>query len=130
MNIKERRKFRRLYTYHLAKYHIVSKPKEDQQPVIAAIRDIGGGGICLQAEEALPISCVIQLYINFPQFPKPIPCLARVTWVKRIGRTGKFEIGMHFIDIEEIFRQAIIKRIESVHSIVEEKGAKKHEVPV
>ncbi|MDD5495835.1 MAG: PilZ domain-containing protein [Candidatus Omnitrophica bacterium] len=112
---KERRKFKRLNVYHLAKYRLISK--SNQSPIIAAIKDIGGGGICLNTEEYLPIASVIQLYVNFPKFPQAIPALAKIMWIKKIGRKNRYEAGIEFVDIEQIFRNAIVRSVEAVRSI-------------
>jgi c-di-GMP-binding flagellar brake protein YcgR len=107
---KERRNYLRLDAYHLAKYRLISK--SGQRPIIAAIKDIGGGGICLQTEEYLPISSVIQVYINFPKISQPIPTLAKIVWIRKMGKRNIYEAGVEFVDIEQIFRNAIVRSVE------------------
>jgi c-di-GMP-binding flagellar brake protein YcgR len=112
---KERRTYHRLHTYHLAKYRLIQKSGE--RPIIAAIKDIGGGGICLQTEEYLPRASIIQLYINFPKMRQPIPSLAKVIWIRKLGRKNLYEAGVEFVDIEQIFRNAIVRSVDAVRSI-------------
>jgi len=113
---KEKRAYLRLPVYHLVKYRLTSQPKEEP-PVITSIKDVSGGGIYLRLDEHLPVSTVIQLYINFPQIPQPIPTLAKVVWIKQLGKSKRYEAGVQFLEIEDAFRQAIIKRVESVRKI-------------
>ena len=107
---KERRKFVRLNAYHLVKYRLISEQK--QGLVIASIKDISGGGVCLSVEEELPKGSVLQVYINYPGFSAPIPCLAKVSWSKQIGKTNRYELGLEFLEIEDLLRQEIIQRID------------------
>lgn len=112
---KERRNYYRLHAYHLAKYHLIQKSGE--RPIVAAIKDIGGGGICLQTEEYLPIASIIQVYINFPKLSQPIPTLAKVVWVRRLGKKSVYEAGVEFVDIEQIFRNAIVRSVDVTRNI-------------
>jgi len=112
---KERRNYYRLHAYHLAKYRLIQKSGE--RPIVAAIKDIGGGGICLQTEEYLPIASIIQVYINFPKLSQPIPTLAKVVWVRRLGKKSVYEAGVEFVDIEQIFRNAIVRSVDVTRNI-------------
>jgi c-di-GMP-binding flagellar brake protein YcgR len=116
-NAKERRNYPRLQAYHLAKYRLIQKSGE--RPIVAAIKDIGGGGICLQTEEYLPIASIIQVYINFPKFSQPIPTLAKVVWIRKPGRKKVYEAGVEFVDIEQIFRHAIVRSVDAVRNMPE-----------
>ena len=117
---KERRKFLRLSAYHLAKYHVISGVKGGQK-VIVPIKDISGGGFCLLVDEELPVSTVIQVYIQFPGITQPIPCLAKVLWKKYLKRIKRYQVGAQFIEIEEILRREIVKRIDDVCKRAKEK---------
>lgn len=119
----DKRKHLRLHVYHLAKYRSLSDPNG---PLITAhIKDIGGGGACLCLEECLPVSTVIQLYINFPQSPQPVKSLAKVAWTRKIGKSNSYESGLQFIEIEEAYRREIISRIESVKKEVDDTDKKR-----
>lgn len=112
---KYRRNYLRLNAYHLAKYRLIQKTGD--KPIIAAVKNIGGGGICLQIEEYLPISSIIQLYINFPKLSRPIPTLAKVVWIRKVGNRNMYEAGIEFVDIEQIFRNAIVKSVDAVQRV-------------
>lgn len=116
---KEKRKYPRLNAYHLVKYRLISSPQAEL--VTASIKDISGGGFCLRTEEGLPVSTGIQLFINFPQFSQPIPSLAKVVWIKKLGKSKRYELGLQFLEIEEVLRQEITKRIDYVRRRVRRK---------
>lgn len=117
---KERRKFPRLSAYHLAKYRVISGAKGGQK-VIVPIKDISGGGFCFLVDEELPVSTVIQVYIQFPGIAQPIPCLAKVLWRKYLKRIKRYRLGAQFIEIEEILRREIEKHIDDVYKRAKEK---------
>ena len=116
----EKRKHTRLGVYHLVKYRLVSEL--DKGEFLTSIKDISDGGLCLRTNEKLPISSMIQLYINFPSFPKPVSSLAKVVWVNQVGKMNKYDTGIQFSDIEEALRSEIARRVESVIKKVEEQA--------
>lgn len=111
---KERRRQSRLNAYHLVKYLLAT---EQQGPVLASVKDISAGGLCLRTREKLPVSGVIQLHINFPQLQEAIPTTAKVIWVRKLGKVNRYEAGIQFLNIEQAFRDLIIKRIDGVNEI-------------
>lgn len=117
---KERRKYSRLNSFHLLKYRLVSEPQKE--PVLATIRDISGGGIRILTEEEIPKSSILQVYINFPQFPQPVPSVAKVVWSRRLKSVKKYESGLEFMEIDEGLRHDMMGRIESVNKKVNERG--------
>ena len=112
---KVKRKYSRLIVYHLAKYRLASQPKGEL--IIASIKDIGGGGVCLIAENNLVTGEILQLYINFPHISAPVSCSAKVTWSKKkkVGKINHYEIGLQFLEINEILRQDMANRIDQVN---------------
>jgi len=114
-NFEEKRAYRRLNVYILAKYRLLSA--QDKTSAIGYIKNISGGGVCLQMDEPLPQSSVVQLYINFPQLPNPIPTLAQIVWIKKVKMQKRYYAGVQFLNIEQIFRDAIIKRVELVGAL-------------
>ena len=117
---KERRSFYRLNAYHLAKYHLVSVPKEKQESSLASVRDIGGGGVCLRLDKSVPVGSLIQLYINFPGISKPVPVMAKVVWIKKIwAKNNIYEAGVQFLEIEGILRDEIVGRVNIVRKRLE-----------
>lgn len=116
MRKKERRKFIRLKAYHLVKYRVLSAEKEQPTPLFATIKDIGAGGVCLKADQSLPESSTIALEINFPKLSHPISTLAKVVWVRPLGKKSQhYEVGAQFLDMEESVRKIIEERIRFVY---------------
>lgn len=68
----------------------------------------------MRSEEELPASTVIQVYINFPGFLQAVPILARVMWRKKLKKLNLYEMGIHFVEIEEILHKEVIRRIQFV----------------
>lgn len=108
---KQRRRYLRLNAYHLVKYRLISSSRKDESLLLSSIKNIGGGGACLHVEEYLPPLSVVQLHINFPGLSRPVPCLAKVMWIKRIGKSNRYKVGLQFLEIEEALRAEIIKHI-------------------
>jgi c-di-GMP-binding flagellar brake protein YcgR len=112
----EKRAYQRLGVYHIAKYKPVDGSK-DSAPVIAAVKNVSGGGVCLVVNGNVPVSSVIQLYINFPKLNVPIVSVAKVVWAHKIGKGKYYELGIRFLEIDRIFQQAIVDRIKKVCDI-------------
>lgn len=112
---KERRKAIRLQAYHLAKYRPASSEKEQAQPILVALKDIGAGGVCLRTEEYLPVSTQIDLRINFPGLDYPISSIAKVVWIRQIGKTKRYEVGAQFINLEESVSKLIDEQVKLVY---------------
>jgi c-di-GMP-binding flagellar brake protein YcgR len=115
----EQRKFARLKAYHLAKYRLVTEDKKEL--VFASIKDISGGGACLKTGVDIPKGSFLQIYFNFPYLSSPIPCLAKVVWGKRVGKANHYELGLEFLEIEDVLRQGIVQRIDDVRRRTEKK---------
>jgi len=124
--IKEKRIYSRLKVYHLAKYRVLSGNQKGEKLVVS-IKDIGGGGICLLINEDLPISSVIQVYIQFPGIREPIPCLAKIAWKKYLRNLKRYKVGAQFIEIEDIARKEIIERVKDVNDVISEEDQEKDE---
>jgi c-di-GMP-binding flagellar brake protein YcgR len=121
MRDKERRKFIRLEVYHLAKYRPLSDAKEAPSYILAAVRDIGAGGLCLVTEETLPLSSLVQLKINFPGISTTVFTLAKVVWIKQIKKTKHYLLGTQFMEIDESVRKGIDGKAKFVQHKLNEK---------
>lgn len=122
MKKKEKRAFPRLKAYHLVKYSIISSAKsKTHSSVVASADDVSGGGLRLNVEENIPVSSVIQIYINFPDLRQTLPIVAKVVWTKQIGKTNRYQAGVQFLDEVQFPKDAIIKRIDQVYKKIEDK---------
>ncbi len=106
---EEKRKYIRLGTHHLLKYKELGKGKE-----LSFIRNIGGGGVLFYSEKNLPKNDVIELEINFPQYPQPIKANAKVLRTVKLADMGGYEVAAEFISVDEEARDFITKKIKEV----------------
>lgn len=116
MRKKDRRAFIRLSAYHLVKYKPLYGSNGQIMPVLAAIGDIGAGGVCLRVQETLPLASLIELKIQFPSLNTPIFTLVKVVWIKQLKRRGCYEIGAQFVEIEDSVRKIIDERVRIAHN--------------
>jgi len=112
--IQNKRQFIRLSAYHIVKYKPLSTENQEAVPVLATIKDIGAGGVCLRTEEYLPVSSTIELKINFPFCATPIFTIAKVMWIKKREQGRYYEVGAQFMEIEESTRRLIDRHLKQV----------------
>lgn len=122
MEVPEKRNYPRLKAYHLAKYRVISDASVGQIK-LTSLKDIGGGGVCMRCEERFPLASLVQLYINFPHSSLPVPSIGKVAWIKEIGKTKRYEIGLQFMEIEDLVRENIAKQVNSVGQACKESDA-------
>ena len=118
-----RRKHLRLKVYHLAKYRPLAGQEGQGVPIVAAIENLGAGGICLRTPEALPVSGMLELKISCPSLPQAFSALARVVWVKprSIGKSKHFLVGAEFVRIDEDMRRFIDEQARYVDKKIKPK---------
>lgn len=105
--LREKRKYKRLSAYHLVKYRLLSDQPKDADFMLASVKDIGAGGVCLESDSLLTVSALVELKINLPSFSLPVFALAKVVRVKPGNRAGLFEYGLQFLKIDESAQAAI-----------------------
>ncbi len=115
MREKDRRAYIRLAAYHLVKYKKLAGTGEQAVLVLATIRDIGAGGVCLRTQEYIPTTSLLELKIQFPGFDTPVFTLAKVVWARQIKKTAYYEIGAQFVEIQESVRKVINEQVKLVH---------------
>jgi Tfp pilus assembly protein PilZ len=112
--IQNKRSFIRLAAYHIVKYKPLSTENQEAIPVLATIKDIGAGGVCLRTTEYLPVSSTIELKINFPFRATPIFTIAKVAWIKKRDQGRYYEVGAQFMEIEDSARNLIDRHLKYV----------------
>ena len=109
--MKERRQFVRLDTRLPVQYIVLS----DGVPRSGATKDIGGGGICLFAEQPLLPGTRLRVSMGLPGRAEPSVFTAEVAWCESyevIGKTERnqqTEIGVRFVEIAPADRDAILQ---------------------
>ena len=112
---EERRKYLRLKVYHLVKYRVISDQSPQAQPLLASIKDIGAGGICLITAKPLEPCANLELQINFPDLKKPVFTIGRVVWSKQTAKMNRYEVGVEFMDIEASIHKLIDSGVKFVY---------------
>ena len=121
---EERRKYLRLRVYHLVKYRVISDKPAYPRPLLASIKDIGAGGICLITEEPLPVSTNLELEINFPDMGGSILTPGRVVWLKQVAKTNRYDVGIEFTGTDESLRKRIDGNVQFVYRKLKIKNIK------
>jgi len=115
MRTKDRRTFIRITAYHLAKYKVSPEAGSHAVPVLTFLRDIGAGGVRLKTNERLQLLSILQLKINFPSLRDPVFTLAKVVWIKQTGKNKDYEVGLQFVEIDDLVRGLVDKKLKSVY---------------
>ena len=69
------------------------------QPIVDAIvTNISRSGVCIQVNEFIPIQNRLYVYINIPDQPT-IEARVVPAWIAELPHLGKYEIGVHFVEI-------------------------------
>ena len=106
---ENRRKYIRVSAHHLLKYKLAEKKEE-----MSFGRNISAGGVLFFAKEDLPAGAVVELKINFPQYPHPIEATAKIVRTKTLKGAEGFEVAAEFIHVDEDAKDFINKRIEAI----------------
>ena len=80
--------------------------------------NIGGGGVCLEADEKIPAGAMLVLDLVSKHFPSPIIAIAKSIWCKKAKKKDKFDVGVQFWwtgwkenDSKEAVSEHIIKNL-------------------
>lgn len=92
----EKRKYPRLGTIWDVDYKIISTEEFSKNPLSSFTVNISGGGICFEADEAIPEGSILTLELKSPVFPSAIIALAKAVWCKKNESKGKYEVGVEF----------------------------------
>ncbi|UCG34868.1 MAG: PilZ domain-containing protein [Candidatus Omnitrophota bacterium] len=117
---KERRKFIRLKAHHLLKYRVVDR--EEVPNLLSFARNVSAGGVLFYADKEISPGNLVELEINFPEYPKPIKTVARVVRAVPLKEIGGFEMGAEFINIAESDRKFIDEKIKLAYEQKEKGG--------
>lgn len=90
----------------------------DWQDILRAQMNLGGGGICLRLPQKLQPDQLLNLELHIPLTPpRVVHAVAQVIHVKppRVLKDGssRYDVGMHFIYLDERDRDLIFKQIST-----------------
>lgn len=90
----------------------------DWQDILRAQMNLGGGGICLRLPQKLQPDQLLNLELHVPLTPpRVVHAVAQVIHVKppRVLKDGssRYDVGMHFIHLDERDRDLIFKQIST-----------------
>ncbi len=111
--MEERRRFVRLDTRLDIRYTVVPTGTAKH----ALTKDIAGGGMCLFAEQMLPVGTRLQVALTLPGRETPVHCIAEVMWSEEyevIGKTQRqrsIEVGVRFLEIAPQDREAVMQHV-------------------
>ena len=113
----ERRVLPRIRCYNFIRY----KPSQDPSAefVIANVKNISGSGILFLSKKDFSLDTVLDIDINFPGLDA-IAVKAKVVRSRRT-QTGEYEIGAHFVIIDDNVKANLTKRIEFVLDMLSSK---------
>lgn len=114
----ERRKYPRLNERSPVLYRAAEDTSLDylSEVTSSTMENISGGGFCFESEVYVPPNSTLEVQINKIVDEKlkvvlPIHANARVIWIKQVD-TGKYKLGLQFIEISQHHRDEIVKDIE------------------
>ena len=111
--MEERRRFVRLDTRTDVHYTVLSSGIAKQ----SVAKDIGGGGICLFADQMLPSGTRLQVAMKLPGREQPVNFTAEVVWSEQYEVIGKgerqrsVEVGLQFVEVAPQDREAVMQHV-------------------
>ncbi len=125
---QNKRQYKRMPKKSKLLYKVIEFSNKEKALKKAIYKDVGGGGILFETEEPLDIGALLKVEFDlqgwqkyYPGFFKfdqtsvsePITVVAQVVRVEEIERGKKYEIGVKFVNIDELYREGIIEFIEA-----------------
>jgi Tfp pilus assembly protein PilZ len=96
----DRRSHRRLSSRLTARYRVLDADKDlTEHGSTTLTRDIGGGGLCIATPSQLAEGTPLELFVQFPDRPKPMTFTAVVVWSRPRGTERTFDTGLKFASI-------------------------------
>ncbi len=91
---------------------------EGKKVEISTTKNISGGGVCFETEIYIPPAATVEVQVNKPingglKAILPVRAKARVVWIRQ-AETGKYKLGLEFVNIEERHREEIIRNVEEI----------------
>lgn len=125
---RNKRKYKRMPKQSKLLYKVIEYSDKEKSLKKAVYKDVGGGGILFETEEPIEIGTLLKVEFDlqgwqkyYPGFFKfdqtsvsePITVVAQVVRVEELKKGRKYEIGVKFVNIDELYREGIIEFIEA-----------------
>lgn len=123
----ERLRYRVPLSYSLYKTSLDSDkiPPRYGRTYKSIAKDISAGGILFEAKEPLPVGAIIKLILEMTSLQKKIECLVRIVRIEEIREggkyTGRYNIGVCFLDMSSADKAIIDKFVQEEHEIVDKR---------
>ena len=119
----EKRIYDRLSTrvpleYSLYKKSLDSTEEEFSKTSKTVAKDISAGGVLFETREFIPAGGIIKLTMEIPFARKKVECLVRAIRVEEIKKSGRFNIGSQFLDIDSADKAIIDKFVQQEHGVM------------
>ncbi len=111
--MEERRKFVRLDTRLDVTYTIL--PSGTAKETVT--KGVGGGGICIFTEQALPAGTRLQVALKLPGLERPVNFIGEIVWSEQYETIGKserrrsIEAGLRFVEIAPQDRDTVLRHV-------------------
>ncbi len=124
----DKRRYKRLPKKSKLLYKIIEFSDKEKALKKAIYKDIGGGGMLFESEEPIEIGTLLKVEFDlqgwqkyYPGFFKfdqtsvsePITVVAQVVRIEELEKDKRYEIGVKFVNIDELYRTGIIEFIEA-----------------
>ena len=116
--MKDKREYLRLSEIWNLNYKIIALEDIKKSNISSLTVNIGGGGVCFEADEKIPAGAMLVLDLVSKHFPSPIIAIAKSIWCKKAKKKDKFDVGVQFWwtgwkenDSKEAVSEHIIKNL-------------------
>ncbi len=75
-------------------------------------KSIGGGGVCLYADQVVPVGTTLQVKVRLPDQERSLQFTAEVTWCRALKSKQSARahlVGVRFLNIAAAHKQAILR---------------------
>jgi c-di-GMP-binding flagellar brake protein YcgR len=76
-------------------------------------RDVSSGGLRFETSRSLPLEAESNVVISqLGDLPGPVLIRGRVAWVKPLEASGRFLVGIEFVEFEGVTREELLAKLQ------------------
>ncbi|MFC1621407.1 ATPase, T2SS/T4P/T4SS family [Candidatus Omnitrophota bacterium] len=90
--------------------------KKSSPEQFSVVKNISAGGLLFVSNVPIPITAVIDLKVELPDYDEPIECLAKVVRIAKTEKENIYNIAVCFLDIASVQRARLNKYVEEHES--------------